>query len=178
MDITQEKLRDLLIDSEPQNIDLVTVTDAGLRKTGNPLKTNKVEKKTVGRFMFGTSYIEQVNEALKNEGIDKKYESKPLPWGQWVEGGENKVIENKSKLYLRYYPTDSIAEVNYMVDGQPATKEQLEIIKNFLPNKKSSTSSTQSEAGLSKEKQIVPLVVSFDSIKSIAINSIEYKLNN
>ena len=44
--------------------------------------------------------------AFANMGINKDRETGGLPWGRWVEGLENLVIEHKGKYYLRISSTN------------------------------------------------------------------------
>ena len=48
-----------------------------------------------------------------------------LPWGQWVQGLEGRVIEHKGVLYLRVAETHAAwPSSQYYLDGNPITKEQ------------------------------------------------------
>ena len=74
-----------------------------------PMKTRKgvtdtLTKSVRSTVMVGANYDnrECVQDARANG--DAPAENAGLPWGNWVEGLENRVIENKGKFYLRIYP--------------------------------------------------------------------------
>ena len=79
-----------------------------------------------------------------------------------------------TKYYLRYY-NGTVSEVSYTVNGKPATKEQIETIKQFTPVS-SSSRSTPTDAGLSEEKQVRVQCVSFENIKELTIDGTTYEL--
>ena len=66
-------------------------------------KGRKVHKVVRGNYQIGYSYENAVNNRLDKIGSDVEFKAESLPWGSWIEGQENKLIENKGSLYLRYY---------------------------------------------------------------------------
>lgn len=72
-----------------------------------------------------------VNYANMKINADKQTGS--LPWGQWVEGLENLVVEHKGKYYLRITSTHpsnpesgaDIIATRYLRDGQEISKKQV-----------------------------------------------------
>lgn len=174
-ELSKEEFIELLKNTEPCEIELITNTDPKLKKRGNPFVKNEVIKHTEGKFNFGNSFKERVEEKLDQKGlIDTEYETGSLTWGKWVEGAINKVIEHKGEYYMRYYNSDEAPSVEYYIDGIKATDEELETIKSFLPSKKSS--SKQEDAGLEKKEQVFPLVVNFNNIVRIKIGDEEYNI--
>ena len=124
--VSKEEFVEILKNTQPTEIHLLSYTDPKLKKTGNPFKNEKVIKSTEGDFMFGCSFKERVEEKLDQKGlIDENYEVGSLPWGKWVEGAENKVIEHKGEYYMRYYPSDKPSRVDYYINDALATDEEL-----------------------------------------------------
>lgn len=69
-----------------------------------------------------------------NMAINKDRETGSLPWGRWVEGLENLVVEHKGKYYLRITSTDPshpesgvdvIATRYYDAQGREVSKEEV-----------------------------------------------------
>ena len=81
-------------------------------------------KETDMRIRFGVSY--------QNLKINEGREVGSLPWGHWVEGLENIVIEHKGNYYLRVTSTnpenpdegDDVLANRYILNGEEITKEQ------------------------------------------------------
>lgn len=65
--------------------------------------------------------------------INEGKETGSLKWGHWVEGLEGLVLEHKGNYYLRVTSTDpahpdsgaDVIATRYLVNGQPASKEQV-----------------------------------------------------
>lgn len=68
-----------------------------------------------------------------NMKINKDRETGSLPWGKWVEGLENLVVEHKGNYYLRITSTDpanpesgaDVIATRYLMDGQEISKAQV-----------------------------------------------------
>lgn len=71
--------------------------------------------------------------AYANMKINANRETGPLPWGKWVEGLENLVVEHKGKYYLRITSTNpanpgsgaDVIATRYLLNGQEISKEQV-----------------------------------------------------
>ena len=82
-----------------------------------------VKKETDMVIRLGVNYA--------NMGINEGKQTGSLPWGQWVEGLENLVLEHKGNYYLRVTSTtpenpESGADViatRYILNGQVISKE-------------------------------------------------------
>lgn len=151
-------------------IGLIMLTDVRMKKAGNPLAGAIVKKMTTGQFMFGNNYGDTV---AQHSGVDT-FESNPLPWGQWLEGAENRIIENKGKFYLRYSNSVSKVTTVIMVNGSMANASELETVEAFSYDKK--IAHTQKAVGLTEETKVVAQNVCFDNIVSITIGRTEYKV--
>jgi hypothetical protein len=136
-------------------------------------KGNKVTKVCRMDCQLGFSYENAVNNRLEKQGGERVFKSQSLPWGDWVDGFENKVIEHKGSLYLRYYQMRN-ADITtvWLVNGSVASAEQFSKIINYLSSKKKS-SDRQAEAGL-VENQVVARAVKVDSIIRLAVNGVEW----
>lgn len=81
-------------------------------------------KETDMRIRIGVSY--------QNLSINEGREVKSLPWGHWVEGLENIVLEHKGNYYLRITSTnpehpdegDDVLATRYIKDNETISKEE------------------------------------------------------
>lgn len=174
MKIARMELIELLKDSTATEIELVLDTPVRLRKQSNPLAYADVMKHTAGRYQFGTSYEQRVNAALSDNDARPSFVAQRLPWGHWVQGAVNKVIEHRGEFYLRYYNAVQEEEVVYTVNGRIATATECNIIVEF--SYPSGFSKRQEAAGLLREQQVKIHAVSFSNITSLTIDGVTYKL--
>lgn len=143
-------------------VSLVSVTEPKLLKRGNPLNGFKIEKITKAVLQYGYSYENAVNNRVA-EG--EEFKADELPWGEWVDGFENKILIHKGELYVRLYEKKNDSrQVFYLINGELATDEQVAIIKQFTPK---SNSKKQEEVGLEYEEQVKPRSYKFSSIISL-----------
>ena len=135
-------------------------------------KGNVVTKIVKTNCQINFSYENAVNNRLSKIGEEKSFVAQSLPWGNWIEGQENKLIEHKGNLYLRYYDVKN-ADISslWLVNGKIATAEQFAKIINYLQSKKN-TIKTQTEKGLT-ENQVKPKVIKASNIIRLAINGEE-----
>ena len=150
----------------------------------NEVKCKVAVKKQLGvitklvelrNIQIGASYENAVNNHLENiQGIPD-FKSFPLPFGEWVVGQENKLIEHKGQLYLRFYEVrNTTTKVTYNVNGVPATQSQVQLIEENL-YASSSYSNRQAEYGLTEqEDQVEPRVIRVDNILTLKTNKQEY----
>ena len=141
--------------------------------SGNGELLPVIEKRTRGQFQINFSYENAVNNrGAKEQGEPINFVAAPLQWGSWVAGQENKLIENKGILYLRYYGVQNgKVESEYFVNGVAANEAQIALIKQFSerPIVKS-----QANAGLT-DNQVICRVVKIDNITEITINGVTFK---
>ena len=123
------------------------------------------------------SYENAVNNRLEKQGNERNFVSQSLPWGNWVVGQENKLIEHKDTLYLRYYDVNN-ADIQslWFVNGRIANAEEFKKIMEYLQSKKKSIS-TQENVGL-VENQVKPKVVKVENILRLAVNGQVYEKVN
>ncbi len=156
---------------------IITETDPRMRKTNNPLN-GRVVKRTTSVIQLGNNYqsaIENRTEKLNGEKADYVAEK---PKGKtFVKGYENLVLQSDkdpSQKYLRTYynMANSDPKVEYLVDGKPATDEELETIKSFLPPK--APSKKQESAGLNEEVQIMPRDYKVESVVELKLGDFHF----
>lgn len=179
MKVSKSQLINVLKSTSANEITLILNSPVKLKKRGNPLADKAVTKHSEGSYQFGSSYETAVNEALVADGSTNTFTAKSLPWGAWVEGCENKVIQNTKKdgtteYYVRYYNATSSVSVEYLIEGAKATASEVDTIKEFSYDK--SGSKTQEGVGLSEEKQIKVHVAAFSNIQSIEIDGTTYEV--
>ncbi len=125
---------------------------------------------------FNVSYENAVNNQRKREDVeqDEKFVANSLPWGEWVEGGENKVLTHKGEFYLRYYTGMSANSkkdkktVYHYANGEELTQREMMVLNEYTsaPRKKSTTQ------GVSKE--VTPRAVKMGGIKKIVVGGTTY----
>jgi hypothetical protein len=184
MKVSKQDLVDILVKASAtaESVKVQTYSVAKMNKRDNPLKDERVNKLQTVEYAYGKSYEQRVNEALVENGKEGSFESKELPWGHWLKGAEGSVISHnkkgEDKLYLRcYVKKDVEPTIEYYVNGKSATEDELATIKKFTPSR-TKDSSTQSEAGLETEKQVVVNAVDFDNIITITIEGVTYEVND
>lgn len=95
-----------------------------------------IQKDTITTIRKGIEYtnIKTVREALIKKGqyeiVDPqtgKIEviSKSLPWGNWVDGYEGLLIENKGEVYVRLYTSPNKPNSKYFLNGKEISKDEL-----------------------------------------------------
>ena len=140
-------------------------------------KGNKVSNITRMDCQLNYSYENAVNNRLEKQGDERVFVAKSLPWGEWVEGQENKLILHKDSLYLRYYEVQNAKRATiWLVNGRTANAEEFRKIMDYLKSKKDN-SNTQSNVGL-VENQVKPRTVKVSNIIRLAVNGCEYVNSN
>lgn len=125
------------------------------------------ETKTQGQLNY--DYTNAVNNRLEKQGGEREFVAQNLPYGKWVNGQENKLIEHKGELYLRFYTMKNAkSEKAYFVNGMPATAEQIVVIKNY-ESSKYQQSGTQAAVGL-VENQVMPKNIKLSNIIELRVD--------
>ena len=167
-------------DEESMNDRLVAMKDASGKgralKANNPL-FGRLTAINVGiNVQMGIDYQKSVNNRLKKNGIEEKFDAEPLRWGHWYEYQNEKgetistfprLIEHNDKMYLRLYKAKNTAvRTTYYLDGQKVPYEQ---IKDYLKTEENE-SGKQASYGLIKEEQSKPFTLRFSAIRIMKIN--------
>lgn len=101
-------------------------------KKGRYINLTKV--KNLGQGIVKESdMVIRLGVAYANMKINENKMTGKLPWGQWVEGLENLVVEHKGNYYLRVTSTDpsnpengsDVIATRYLLNGQEVTKGEV-----------------------------------------------------
>jgi len=134
---------------------IVTNTEPRMRKTGNPLFGRVRKQTTLNHIVVGVSYENSVNNKSERVGNGEHIESEKPNGKTWVV--PNLILradKDEKQLYLRTtLRKTTTTESFYLVDGRPATEDEVATIKEFLQG--SSTSGKQAALGIAEEDQVV-----------------------
>jgi hypothetical protein len=157
-----QSIIDLLINYVGHSfIGLTTLTDARLKKTGNPY--GKVLKKTVLLANIGFHYSNSLENQAKRENKNIDFQIQPRRWGIRLQN--TPLVKHNEKHYLEY-KAEKVQSVNYFLEnGTPIEKSAIEA---FLPKKRES--STQDEL----TKKVILRDVSVENIISLRIGGKVY----
>lgn len=159
-----------------QFINVMALTEADMYLKNNPFR-GRVQKFTITPMQVGYDYEKAVNNRLAREGKEPTFSADKLPWGVWVEGLYNKVISHKDMLYLRTYCVrNAKPRTFYLLDGHLVDANEMANIAQYL--KPSTTSTKQSDAGLSEEFHVKPRDYKFSSIVCVTLNHTRIYLEN
>jgi hypothetical protein len=151
-----------------QFINVMALTDADMYLRNNPYR-GRVKKFSITPMQFGYDYETAVNNRLAREGREANFTADKLPWGSWVEGMRNKVIEHKDMLYLRTYCVRNAKPKSFFIlDGHLASVEEYKEFKQWL--KPDTASDKQSAHGLEEEFQVKPRDYKFSNLVALSIN--------
>jgi len=140
-----------------------------ITKEPNPWSGRVTKQSRVNGIVGAWNYTNSVNNQRVRESNAEtvaeveavpEFTAEPRSWGErlpntgLVKHGENYYVEIKVQRAI---------ETTYMVDGRPATSEELSDIKRYLPQK---TEGTRQEV----EKPVILRDYKVDSIKSVRIN--------
>ena len=134
--MTREEVLKVIDEKRNGTIELVKIKDFGIG----------IIKETTMSVELGVEYKTLV-EAKEYEAKEKH----SLPWGHWLEGYENLIIEHKDAYYLRVANPKTIGS-RYMVDGVETDPEAAE--KLIAPSKLKSSESVVFNIKFENIKQI------------------------
>lgn len=81
---------------------------------------NRVRKETTGCVHLGLNY----KELMASKGV--QIGNNGLPYGVWVNGYENVLIEHNGNYQVRMYPCDTAkTNTEWYLDNNPITKQEL-----------------------------------------------------
>ena len=116
-----------------------------LQKLANVKKGRYIsltKKKDLGQGIIKESDMRiRLGISFANMKVNENKEIGSLPWGQWVEGLENLVVEHKGNYYLRITTTNpndlesanDVIATRYIKDGELISKEE---VINLIGEKK------------------------------------------
>jgi hypothetical protein len=134
--MTEEEILNIINEKRNGTIELVKTKDFG----------KGIIKETSMSVELGVEYKTLVEA--------KEYEAKEhhhLPWGHWLEGYENLIIEHKDSYYLRVSNAKTTGS-RYMIDGVETDPETAE--KLIAPSKLKSSESVVFNIKFENIKQI------------------------
>ena len=110
------------------------------------------------------------SRAEKEVGTQVNFVAQSLPFGHYVKGLENKVIEHNGEYYLRFYEQkNAVVEVTYFENGQPCDQARVAQIKAYIASKGKPTSGTQAAVGLT-QNQVKPKALKINNICYLTCN--------
>lgn len=95
---------------------------------------NLTKSKDLGQGIVKESdMVIRLGVSYANMQINENRQTGSLPWGKWVEGLENLVIEHKGNYYLRITSTDpanpesgaDVIATRYLMNGVEVTKQEV-----------------------------------------------------
>ena len=145
--ITIETLKNFLNDGgSAAYATIVAQLEQELLKTGNPLRDANITKLVSYKVRLNCNYQNSVNAQRLREGKEADFVSK----GSWhrplYDCFNGSIVQHKADVHIsndedkRTYVKmvlDSVKTHNYFVNGIEATTEQLALIQQFKPQKKS-----------------------------------------
>jgi hypothetical protein len=171
--------------SGSQFVGVTTRTPLEMRKGRSKANRNpyigRVEiVKTRSLFFGWLDYEKTINGRLERKGCDGEFKTEPMSGRKWLHYGKverNKYDENR--LYIRFYTKkDNPFTAVYLVDGTPATEEQIAEFTPWIVEKNEDYSAKQASAGLVNGEQVFPRCPMVDNILSIRINHTEIVLED
>lgn len=134
---------------------IITNTEPRMRKTNNPLFGRVRKQTTVNHVVVGVSYENSVNNKSERVGGGEHIEAEKPNGKTWVIPNLIlKADKDENQLYLRVTERKTTTrESFYLVDGRPATEEEVAIIKENLQG--GAPSKKQAELGIAEEDQVV-----------------------
>ena len=165
--INVNQLTNLLNDIEKNTkAKIITVTEPGMRKTGNPY-AGEVTKKTTSNVILNFDYEKDVNRTRALEGKEFDFEAKSRKWGEHL--GNSPLITDNGKLYLNCR-FKSVESTEYFHNDQPISKS---VIQEWLQEKKSGAA----YQGLDEEHEVVVRTYKLVSLKEIEVNGEHYVIS-
>ena len=133
-------------------VEIITETEPSMRKTNNPFVGRVKKISTYANAILGVDYQNCVNGRLARTGNEANYVSEAPKGKKWYNAFFYVSLDDET-FYLKIgmYKNTSVKS-SYMIDGQPATDEQLAELKPFLQVKPQGVQK-QADAGLNEEEQ-------------------------
>lgn len=144
---------------------IITATEPRMNKTNN-IYYGRVKKISVYKnAMMGCNYGNIVNNRRESEGKTADFGAQ-APKGKTIF---NKFFYQSAKepetFYLKiiFYKTQTKVESSYLVDGRPATDQEIQEIKTFMPK----PSSAAPYQGLEEENEVKIVAPKWDNVLQI-----------
>lgn len=150
----------------------------GTKLNRNPFLGRVYVQTTLGGWVVGTNYSKSCQNAAKRSGSEETFETKKS-WHTYYNDFFEVDKATGTKFYLQLQKsaqTGSKTEKVYFLDGVPATEEEMNLIEEWLPKSEHKQSSSQVDAGVSKEYEREYIVATLADIRTIEQGSFKYNL--
>ncbi len=152
-------------------IGMFTVTKVtNMRKTNNPYANDVIEKVTYYNGMINANYTNSVNNQREREGKEADFQATENWHAKKYDEINGCVARHKAQdngadqEYLLFQPNpNGIKRITMLRNGVECTKEEMEIIKSFIPVKKPSLSQ-------GTEKEVLFQTFKLQSIRVLKMN--------
>ena len=141
------------------------------KATRNPY-LDRVEVIKKRSLFFGwRGYEETINGRLINKGSEPIFKTQPMSGRRWLYYGKiEQSLKNGECHYVRCYTkANNTPSEEYLVDGIPATEEQIKEFTPWICETDEDYSEKQGIVGLLQDEQVFPRCLKLDSILSIRI---------
>jgi len=168
----RSKMISLKTRTDPKPLKKSRVTLQSLKERFN---TETIVKESELTVQINIDYETSVNNRLEKAGEEREFVSSGMNYGNFVDGSRC-LIEDKGKVYLRTYQTNSKLGKSsryFKDDGTEFTEDEVEELqKEFLKIKPEEIQSQ----GLSYEQSTKPTNYSLKSIREICMDGERYIL--
>ncbi len=147
---------------------ITTETSPTMRKTDNPYTGRVIKVTQYINPMVGASYENMVNNRIeRTTDVQPNFAAKKASGRHHFNEFCDQSDKANETFYLRIGKTKATkTTTQYYVDGAPATVEQVNEIKSFMPAPRTHTN-TQVNAGLAAEDNVQWLAVNTDNVINI-----------
>jgi hypothetical protein len=155
-----------------------TKMNKGTKLNRNPFLGRVFERTTIGGWVVGTNYSKSCQNAAERSGSEETFEAKKS-WHIFY----NEFFETDKATGMKFYlqlqksaKTGCKTEKVYYIDGEPATKEEVEMIREWLPKSEHQQSSSQVAAGVDSEHEREYILITLANIESITQGDFKYNI--
>jgi hypothetical protein len=155
-----------------------TKMNKGTKLNRNPFIGRVFERLTIGGWVVGTNYSNACQNAAERSGSEETFEAKKS-WHIYFNDFFETDKATGTKFYLQLQKsamTGTKTEKVYYLDGVPATEDEVEEIKAWLPNSEKKQSSSQVAAGIDSNHERDYILVTLANIETIQQGSFTYNL--
>jgi hypothetical protein len=164
--LRHSELRELLSARRgAQIVTLTAVTDARLRKTGNPLAMPVLKVSRVNGIVNWNYQLAVVNQQLREGSAAPEFQPEPRAWGTRIP--DSPFVEHKGNLYLELKVERSLGH-NYR-DSNGGLLDAA-VVQPFLPAKRSNAE----HQGV--EREVVLRDYALSSIDQITVGGVSYQV--
>lgn len=149
---------------------IVAIVPQKMTKTGNPLAGRLITKEVKYHSLFNTNYTKVVNAQRKRERCYPTFRAQENWHEKVIDKDNGSLVRHKTKNDLYLSVIVKKAEViQYFVDGQIATPEEMAIIKEFRQVSKAPQNQGY-DFDYPLQKPVIFRVISLDNIRTLKAN--------